>query len=246
MGVVFYNGVSSKDLGLVVQTLPTYDFPQKDLEFRHIPGLNGDVVLNNKNYQNTSRTYYFAKVFRKGESFVASSNKITEWLHSANDYVVLEDSYEPEYFRMALFKDNGSLPNYYDTATVIEATFICKPQRWLKIGDKPVAISSVNIELTNPTNYDAKPIIEFNAPANTTITITINNQTMTLSPLLNGDHIIIDCENMECYSATQSYNYYLSLSSDEFPSLTKKAISTVKIEGSGVTNATIKPRWWTL
>lgn len=243
MGIVKYNGISTSDLGLIVQSIPSYSFSEKDVTFEHISGRNGDLLLNNNSYKNTTRTYYLAKVFRKGEQYISSVNAITEWLHSADTYVRLEDSYEPDYYRMAIFKNEGTLPNHYNQATTIEVNFDCKPQKWLKIGDDPIDIVGVT-NLKNPTNYDSLPIIEFDIAANTEATITIGNNVMIFKQIESADHIIIDCENMECYSQTANYNKYLKLNSFEFPVLNKKDITQVSI--TNVTNAIIKPRWWTL
>lgn len=244
MGIVNYNGVSTKDLDLIVQFIPTYNFPEKDISVEHVSGRNGDILLNNNCYRNVTVTYYLAKVFRSGEKFVNSANKIAEWLHSSEGYAKLEDSYEPDYYRMAIFKNNGELSNYYDVATTIEVQFECKPQKWLKVGDEPVDISSTAKTLRNPTNYNSRPIFEFDVAANTTVTITVGTNTMTLLPLTANTHVIVDCENMECYSATANLNKYLRLDSNDFPTLGKKTDTSVSILNAS--NATIKPRWWTL
>lgn len=244
MGIVKYNNVSTTDLGLIVQAIPDYDFSEKDITFEHIRGRNGDLIINDSSFKNITRTYYLAKVFRRGERFVASSNAIVDWLHSANNYVRLEDSYEPEYYRLAIFKDQGSMRNYYDEATTFEVNFECKPQKWLKVGDEPITIDSTAKEFNNPTNYDSLPIIEFDVTPNDHVLLHIGNQTVELLPTGNSDHIIIDCENMECYSSTNNYNKYLKLNADEFPTLTKRSKTSVSIQNGS--NATIKPRWWTL
>jgi len=244
MGIVKYNGISTEDLGLIVQFIPSYTFPEKDITLDHVSGRNGDILTNNKCYRNSIATYYLAKVFRKGERFVASANSIVEWLHSSDVYTKLEDSYEPDYYRMAIFKNGGELSNYYDQATTIEVQFDCKPQKWLKIGDQPIAIGN-GIIVSNPTNYDSRPIIEFDVLANNKVTITVGSNVMTLLPLESDTHITIDCENMECYSSTANFNKYLRLDSLDFPILEKKSNTTINISNNGL-NPTIKPRWWTL
>lgn len=244
MGIVKYNDISTKDLDLIVQFIPTYSFAEKDISIEHVSGRNGDIIINNNCYKNVTITYYLAKIFRSGEGFVAISNKIAEWLHSSESYAKLEDSYEPDYYRMAIFKNSGELSNYYDQATTIEVQFECKPQKWLKVGDEPVNISNIDTTLKNPTNYNSKPIIEFDVASNVTVTIYVGTNTMTLSPTGSNTHVIIDCENMECYSSTSNLNKYLTLNSNDFPILEKNSSTSVRI--TNATNAIIKPRWWTL
>ena len=37
MGIVMFNGKSSKDVGIEVETFPTYDVPEKEFEVIHVP-----------------------------------------------------------------------------------------------------------------------------------------------------------------------------------------------------------------
>ena len=55
MGIVIFNGISSKDLHIQVQTEPDYDFPEKDYNVTHVPGRNGDIVIDQGSWQNVSR-----------------------------------------------------------------------------------------------------------------------------------------------------------------------------------------------
>ncbi len=243
MGIITYNGISSKDLGLIVQTIPSYDFPEKDLEYVHVNGRNGDIIQNNKSYKNITRTYYIAKVYKKGESFINSANAIVEWLHSSDTYVRLEDSYEPDFYRMAIFKNEGNLQDYYSQATTLEISFDCKPQKWLKSGDISYEIGN-GITLINPTNYDSKPIIEVNVTANTTVNIIVGNCNIEIKDIPSNDIVTIDCENMECYSQTNNYNKYVSINTNEFPELKKHSETSISVTANTI--ATIKPRWWTI
>ena len=120
MGIITYNGISNKDLGLIVQYIPSHDFPEKNITYENIPGKNGDFIKDSKNFQNVKRVYSFAKVFKPGEPIVKSLNSIIEWLFSADTYVRLEDSYEPDYYRMAIFKNEGNLPNFYNEVSAKE------------------------------------------------------------------------------------------------------------------------------
>lgn len=241
MGIVKFNDILSTDLGLVVQVKPTYNSPEREYSSLHIPGRNGDLIIDNGCYLNVDKTYSFAKVFRKGEKFVESANSIMSWLNSANGYARLEDSYEPDYYRLALYKQGGEMTNYYDQATVLDVTFECKPQRWLKSGDIEISIQN-GMELYNPTNYDALPIIKFTTIPGINSVITIGDVILELTNFSNETEITIDCENMECYSKDTLHNSSLLLRSGKFPVLKKET----KITFENVNNLTIQPRWWTL
>ena len=91
MGNLIFNNISTEDLGLVIQAPPTYTFSSKDTSTQHVPGRNGDILIDNHSYNNVDRTYSIASVFRPGTEFIANSQKIIEWLMSAKGYCRLED-----------------------------------------------------------------------------------------------------------------------------------------------------------
>lgn len=252
MGIVSFNGISTEDLGLIVQTPPVHTFPEKDTDTYHVPGKNGDVVIDNNTYKNVERTYNFAAIFKQGDTFTAVARKITAWLNSAKGYARLEDSYEPEFFRYAMYRKNNEMLNYWDQATTINATFECKPQRYLRTGDEFVEIQNgVDNELFNPFNFVAKPLIKVTTNgANATISFkrmndlgqleTIN--TITITEAVSD--LIIDTELQDCYNGSGYKNSIVTLSNFEFPEL-QEGITYIAVN-SAVSTTEIKPRWWTL
>lgn len=159
MGNVKFGNISTKDLDLIVQAPPAYTFPERDVEIQHIPGRNGDVVIDKKCYKNVNRVYSIASVFRSGTDFIANSERLIEWLTSNPGYQRLEDSYDPDVYRMATYKEGGSLVNYWDQATALNITFECKPQRYLKVGEIPVEFTGNLLHIYNPTLMPALPMI---------------------------------------------------------------------------------------
>lgn len=242
-GYFKFNGIKSSDLGLLVQFIPTYKFAEKEFNTVTIPGRNGNLVVDKGIFRNVEKTYSIAKVFAPGVSFVDAVNSIVSWLHSADGYVKLEDSYEPEYYRLAMFKSDGELANFYDKATVMDVTFDCKPQRYLVSGDEEISWTSGE-SIQNPTSYNAHPTITFTPTAGSESTITIGDNTITIDALQVTEELTIDCENMECYSATKLYNSKVHLQKPEFPKLDKS--TTTQISYTNLTNFKIKPRWWTI
>ena len=51
MGIITFNNISSKSVGLEVETFPDYVAPQKIYEVTHVPGRNGDLVRDTKTYE---------------------------------------------------------------------------------------------------------------------------------------------------------------------------------------------------
>jgi phage-related protein len=257
MGVMIFNGISTVDLGVVIQSPPVYAFPNRDYEITHVEGKNGAIVIDKGSYQNVARTYYLAAVFRPSTSFVMNASTITAWLmaQNTNGYARLEDSYEPEYYRMALYKDANTMMNYYDLATTLQVTFECKPQRYLKSGDTLINVNTLDsyVCIVNPTTFIALPEIVIDGTGETGNDLTINfykgpdhdNPINTSNVVVSfvGEGVI-DSELQECYSTSEYLNNDVTLSGG-FPKL-YPGINWIKITGKTLTKFTIKPRWWTL
>jgi len=254
MGTMIFNGISTVDLGVVIQSPPVYDFPNKDYEVIHVDGKNGDVVIDKGSYQNSKRTYFLASAFRPNTSFIENAVAIAAWLNSASGYARLEDSYEPSYYRLAMFKNPGAMMNYYDLATVIQVSFDCKPQRYLKSGEDLTEIQTLDtyVMIVNPTNFIALPRITIEGN-DLTITIIHGDEVLTpihessLSTSFAGE-AVIDSELQECYKTTGYVNNSVSLTNGFpklYPGINWIKVSKRIISGS-LTKVSIKPNWWTL
>ena len=236
MGIVVFNGISSQDLHIQVQTEPDYDFPEKDYEVTHVPGRNGDIVIDQGSWQNVSRKYNLAMDAVK-ISYTEVASKLVQWLHSASGYARLEDSYEPDFYRMAMYKDSGSISNIYNKAGQIEVEFTCKPQRYFKSGEV-ADIFTTSTEYRNPTDFPAKPLIKIHGSGSGTVGI--GTYTVTINDILDG--MIVDSEQQDTYKDQTNCNSRVSIA--EYPKLIS-GNNAISFSG-GVTSIEIIPRWWTL
>jgi len=160
MGKFSFNGKTSEDFGLVVQTPPTYEYPERDLTVAHVPGRNGDIIIDNQCYKNVQRTYSVGLKYYQSSGYYVSFEGILNWLNSANGkYVRLEDTYDSEVYRLASFQMNGNFTDYFGQGGATTITFECKPQRFLKIGEKEHKYVGNIAEINNDSNYVAKPYI---------------------------------------------------------------------------------------
>ena len=235
MGNFKFGEHSTKDFDLVIQAPPTYNFPDKDVSKEHIPGRNGDLIIDNNCWKNTERTYSIASVFRPGTDFISNSERLIKWLTNYKGYHRLEDSYDPDVYRLAEFSGSGSLTNYYDRATTINVTFNCKPQRYLKNGENQINFNGPVAILENPTGYSALPEISINGIKpidNEILLVTVKNETdnkvtsiMTLNKIISESEtydVIFNSELQTVYSIQNGdINSYVNLNDLEFPCLNK-------------------------
>lgn len=237
MGIVIFNGVSSQDYDIQVEHPPEYQAPAKDYEVIHIPGRNGDLVIDNGSYQNVKRSYQMA-IGDLRKDYTSMANVISEWLHSASGYARLEDSYEPEYYRIAMFQDEISIENIMQHAGRLTVDFNCKPQRFLKSGEE-VATFTKQTTLYNPTGFNSLPCITVYGSGRGELSI--GQYTVTISSI-NGS-IVIDSEIQDAYLGSVNRNSDIMLNNG-FPEFIPGE-NIVNISG-GILYVEVIPRWWTL
>ncbi len=237
MGVVIFNGVSSQDYGIQVEYPPGYQTPARDYEVIHIPGRNGDLVIDNGSYQNVKRSYEIAVGDLKKE-FTCMANMIAEWLHSASGYARLEDSYEPEYYRMAMFEDEVSIENILQHAGRTTVEFNCKPQRFLKAGEEDLRLSASTV-LRNPTGFRSLPKVTVHGSGRGTLYV--GGYTITVLNIASS--VVLDSDIQDAYKGEVNRNSDIVLSNG-FPEL---APGENRIGWTGgITYVEVMPRWWTL
>lgn len=264
MGEIIFNGRSSRDIGLEVETFPMYQTPKRSYEKVHIPGRNGDLLIDSGSWENATRTYYIS-IGSHDESYYSMMNRVYEWLRSTTTYARLEDSYEPECYRLAVFLEESDMSNIYNQGGKTTIEFDCKPQRFLKIGDEPIDIGQMieNLEdsigelvldsngrpissynekyfrIQNPTGFVSLPII--NVYGYGSGTLTVGDYPVIISEI--GGAIIIDSEIQDAYYNTINKNSMITIPNG-FPKLSVGKTS-IGFSG-GITKVEVVPKWFTL
>lgn len=234
MGTIIFNGKSSEDFHILVEHPPGYEFPQKDYSVVHVPGRNGDLISFNGSYRNVPRKYEIA-IVAENDEFSRYAGQIVNWLHSGEGYSRLEDSYEPDYFRLAYYEENNTVENILNGAGRAIVKFICKPQRFLKSGEQS-KLFTAGTTILNPTSNITKPLLKVYG---TDGTVTIGSVTFSLTGV--SSYIYVDCDIEDAYKDGQNEN---SKMTGQFPYFSKGA-NSVSWTGN-ITGIEITPRWWTI
>lgn len=234
MGVIIFNNKSSADCRIQVAHPPGYAYPERDYTITHIPGRNGDIIQDNGCYKNVERTYEVSFDVLN-EDFATYANAVSAWLHSTTGYARLEDSYEPNYYRMATYQESNIFENLYNQAGTATIVFECKPQRFLKTGDNTITIQN-SLTIVNPTGFEAYPLFKVTG---TSGVLTVNGNSITFSSI--DDFVMLDCELQDAYKETTNKN---STVSGTF-SVLKPGSNTISWTGD-ISSVTMKPRWWTI
>ena len=245
-----FNGVDLRTYGLYVSGDKTFDSPRKEYTKVSIPGRSGDLIQFNGRYSNVSLEYG-AILIRDYDTNAAAIRSI---LMSPTDYCRLEDDYNPNEYRMAMFEGPLEFETLYLEAGSTNLVFDCQPQRWLKSGETATNIGSSNsITITNPTSFNAKPLFYINGRGKIVFTFTYADSTtasMTINiPSDKSGKYYIDCETMDCYTTTANLNNnpnsYLTV--DEFPVL-KPGATTIAFTktSASISEFKVTPRWYIL
>lgn len=229
-----FDGVSTAAYGVWISGGGTFDAPARDIETISVPGRNGDLYHDNGRYRNITVSY---------PAFISSRfqprmDDFRAWLCSHIGYFRLEDTYHPDEYRMAMFKGSVSVSTVpRNIAGRFTLSFDCKPQRWLKSGEKAIEYTASG-KIYNPTHYDAKPLIHC---VGTSGTVTINGTAVTVTGCTA--YVDIDCEEMECTEGTASRNGTTTLVNGAFPVI---APGENNLSFSGFSRVAITPRFYTI
>lgn len=236
ISIINWAGASSDDLRVRIERYPVRILPERAQTTTEIPGRNGALLYVDGNFKNYEQEYeIFVSAEKQG--LVRAARAVAEWLEAPAGYQRLEDSYEPDVYRMAFYEggqDIESVLNRFGRATI---AFNCKPQRFLKSGEVAKSFTAAGT-LTNMTRFDALPLITvYGSGAGT---LTVNGNTVSISDI--DEYVVLDSELMDAYKGAENKNS--TVTALEFPILTagENAISFT----GGVASVDIVPRWWTI
>ncbi len=155
---LIFDGEDSRDYGVYISGEAVYNAPERDVEMVAIPGRNGAFALDKGRFENIEVTYP-AGIFADNETdFAEAISDFRNFLCSRNGYVRLEDEYNPNEYRMAIYKSGLEVSPTQLMTGEFEIIFECKPQRWLKSGEEAVTVESGDT-LTNPTLFASSPLL---------------------------------------------------------------------------------------
>lgn len=153
-----FDNVSSRTYGVYITGEAVYNAPGRDVEMVEIPGRNGSFALDKGRFQNIEVSYP-AGIFADNETdFAEAISDFRNFLCSRNGYVRLTDEYNPNEYRMAIYKSGLEVSPAQLKAGEFNIVFDCKPQRWLTSGETAVTVAN-NGTLTNPTLFDSSPLL---------------------------------------------------------------------------------------
>ena len=142
-----FDGVDSRDYGIYITGDAVFNSPERDVEMIEIPGRNGAYALDKGRFSNIKVSYPAGIAGDTEADFREGISAFRNALASRKGYKRLEDDYNPDEYRMAVYKSGLEVTPKALKAGEFTITFDCKPQRFLKSGETAVTIGGA---VTNP------------------------------------------------------------------------------------------------
>lgn len=188
MGIIkgfTFDGVNSLDYNIGITGSAVYNAPTRDVEMISIPGRDGEYALDHGRFNNIEITYPSGMGDNDQTNFASRMSDLRNQLASRVGYKRLEDEYNPDEYRMAIYKSGLEVsPVQYSRAGQFDIIFDCKPQRFLKSGETATS-KARNSTITNPTLFDSHPLLQFNSNGSDG-TISLGTQTITVKSAYVG------------------------------------------------------------
>lgn len=228
-----FNGKSSLDFSAIIDGNQTFKGAERDVERFTVPGMNGDLTIDNKRFNSYIQPYdgFIVKDFEN------NSEAFRNFLTQDGSVHRLEDSIHPDEYRIASYAGPFDPSVIFLEAGSFSINFYCQPQRWLKSGEKAITISAgQSVRLWNPTLFPAKPLIRVTQGIGN---INVGDEIINLS--VNNGNTIIDCQLEDAWEGNANRNGDLTRVTGQMPVLPpgETGISV----GPGMI-IELTPRWW--
>lgn len=203
---IYFDGKSSADFGLVVEYFPESVHAARRGELIPIPGRNGVIVREDGAFDTYTQQYQVLFRNAMGRDTYQKARDVAEWLLSASGFCRLEDTYEPEHFRMARFVGPLNVETVLRNHGRVTLEFDVQPQRYLKSGETPISYegdSSTVFSITNPTQFEARPLLKF---VDTAVQPDPVAQSLTMREnyIINGSGEVVDFSSAYPGNATSN------------------------------------------
>lgn len=191
-----FDGETSASFGVHLTGEGVYNAPERAVEMISIPARNGAFALDQGRFENIELEYTASIVADNETDFRTAVSEFRNFLCSKTGYCRLEDDYNPNEYRMAVYKSGLEVTPFTLRTGEFSIVFDCKPQRYLASGETAISVTSGDT-ITNPTRFDAFPKLEIEGYGN------IN---------FNGYNIELFDDLVGTVYAEQNANHYLPYS----------------------------------
>lgn len=242
--MIEFAGIRSDEKYVIVEHYPSRKFPKRKYIIEAVPGRSDDIVIPEADdaFSNYDEKY-IVFLDSKAPGLPQAARGLAEWLLGNPGYQRLEDSYDPDFYRMAYYSGGEEFLNVFNEYGRGQLTFTCAPKRFYKTGEKEIAVTN-GTKIYGPSSFKCHPIYKITGSGNCTITITDKTgsaKTFTINSV-NGT-VTIDSERHTALNAS-NVSVNRNVQSD-YENLYLDQESSISWN-SAVSSLIVIPRWWTL
>lgn len=229
-----FAGRASYDFGIHISGEALFDAPKRKYSSEKIPGRNGDLLLDEGSFENITVKYPSGII----NNMPARVKEFINFAGSKAGYQRLEDTYNPDEFRLAQFAGGTKVKaeDYMNRIGTFDLEFNCKPQRFLKSGEKQIGFEAAG-SIFNKTNFGSKPKIHITGSGDGTVGV--GDYLITIAGL--DEYMDIDCELMDATKGTLNENSKVSFNADSF--FIEPGENGITFTGD-IESVVITPRWF--
>ncbi|MCL2107434.1 MAG: hypothetical protein FWH26_10325 [Oscillospiraceae bacterium] len=251
-----FAGMSTANIsGLLIERKDIYGLPERDIEKIHVPGRNGDVLVDYGSYKNGIVSYECAvtkyNALRDLGRLLTVGQQNTAGFTPWKGYQLLRDGWA-EHERLAVCSMQIPMEEIIAKRLLrFKVSFDCKPQKYYNRAAVVQRSGAGALAVERPYGATAAaPRIEIVGSG--TITLNLEGQIITLTglvipPMSGGQYqwpsAVIDSEAMiACRYLSNGTREVIDIA--QWPQFWQ-LLHTVSVSGS-VTNIKIWPRWWSI
>lgn len=223
--------VDSRDYNVYITADAVFDAPERAVEAVSVPGRNGDILIDQGHWNNITVTYKCGIATEQQINFSEAISAYRNALASQIGYVRIEDSYNPDEYRLGTFNKGFSVATAgHNESGEFTVSFYCKPQRFLKSGETAASISSGDV-LENPTLYPSSPLIKIGQGYGT---IEFNGYEIEIDDTTYGELLLVNATNERKALQNDSVQTYSVIFNNDADKLNAgDAINLSSINGAG-------------
>ena len=160
--VLTFGNVVSSAHDIYISGEGVFDAPERAVEMVTVPGRNGAIPVDQGYWKNIRVTYpafFWDKTSLS--SFASAFAAFRSAVSALTGYQRISDTINPNEYRMGMLVEGLEAKVIkYNTAADFNLVFDCKPQRFLTSGETEQTIASSGDTITNPTLFDAQPLLK--------------------------------------------------------------------------------------
>lgn len=225
MSYVLIDGIDTSTFGMrVVGTLPPVQIPVKRRRLITIPGVSGQVSIEEDAYEELVKPVSF---FYKG----SSPEDVARRLITGRSITL---SNERDFVFDYRFDEVGEILNTISSWHEFTLNFYCNPIKRKRI-EGVISSNGEPVTLISQCNYESYPTISIEGSGN--ISLFVGEQTILLENILPV--IVVDGITKDCYQGNVNTNNKMT---GDFPVIHPNEIVKIFCQGN-VTKMTVQPNW---